>query len=183
MTTRYSAQNVGKDMAKAMLKDEEVSMKNASEVCRFFRYKTIDFTKKYMEAVLKKKNAIPFTRFNWGAGHRPGMGPGKYPIKTIKAMLKLVKSAEANAKSKGLGNDLKIVYFSARKAAEPMHYGRIRGISMKRSHIEIIVKEVSKKSPETKRVKDKAGASPVKKKEGEKDKVSQNEKQAQKVEN
>ena len=59
----------------------------------------------YLEDVVAKKRAIPYTRRsrrgrggNTMAGHRKGkMGPGKYPNKASKIFIKLINSAMDNA--------------------------------------------------------------------------------------
>ncbi|MCS5555065.1 MAG: hypothetical protein NZ778_00885, partial [Arenicellales bacterium] len=60
----------------------------------------------YLEDVIAKKRAIPYTRRsrrgrggNTMAGHRKGkMGPGKYPNKASKEFIKLINSAMDNAR-------------------------------------------------------------------------------------
>jgi large subunit ribosomal protein L22 len=147
---KYSLQKLDTNMARAMVVDAEISLKKSREICDFFRYKTTSFTKKYLEAVLEKKLAIPFKKHNAGAGHKPGMGPGKYPTNAAKKILSLIKAVEANAKQKGLGDELKIIHISAKSAARPLHYGRFRGMNMKRSHVEVVVKEIITKEKKAK---------------------------------
>ncbi|MBT3463440.1 hypothetical protein HN451_00510, partial [archaeon] len=68
-------------------------------------------------------------------------------------ILKIIKSAESNALNKGLNtNDLVITHICAHKASTPYHSGRQRRRKMKRSHIEVVVKEqkVEKKEKTTK---------------------------------
>ena len=62
----------------------------------------------YLEDVIAKKRAIPYTRRsrrgrggNTMAGHRKGkMGPGKYPNKASKEFIKLINSAMENARQR-----------------------------------------------------------------------------------
>ncbi|MFH1212364.1 MAG: 50S ribosomal protein L22 [Candidatus Woesearchaeota archaeon] len=129
--------------AEAAIKDASISPKKAEEICNLFRYKSTEFTKRYLERIIDMKAAMPFRRYTGGAGHKPGMGPGKYPVNAATQILKLVKAAEANAKQKGMGDELKIVHFSAKIASRPAKYGRRHGMKMKRAHVEIAVKELS----------------------------------------
>ncbi|MCD9558982.1 60S ribosomal protein L17 [Datura stramonium] len=67
--------------------------------------------KRYLEDVLALKQAIPFTRFCGGVGrtaqakNRHSNGQGRWPFKSIKFILNLLKNAESNAEVKGLDVD------------------------------------------------------------------------------
>ena len=94
--------------------------------------------------MIEKKQAIPYTRFNFDRGHKKKIGPGRYPIKTVKAILKVLENVESNAQFKGLNTSLlKIVHINSHKASLPRKYGRSRGVNSKRSHVEVIVEEKS----------------------------------------
>ena len=149
----YSIKNLKENMAKAIAKDAPVSWKTSVEMTKFLKGKTTKQAKAYLEKVLEKKLAIPFTRFNGDVGHRRGNGiaAGRYPQKLSKVVIALLNNAEANASMKGLGENLKIVHFVANKAAVPMHYGRHARREMKRTHIELIVEEVEEKKKSTKK--------------------------------
>jgi len=155
MKQRYSYNSENGNTAKALLREEELSAKHAIEICSVLRNKKVEYAKKYLESVKKQKQAVKFTRFVEGAGHKTAIGPGKYPLKAANVILKAVKSAETNAVSKGLGKDLKIIHISAQRASAPWHYGRHSRRKMKRTHIEIIVEEsVSKQKSAKKEVQE-----------------------------
>ena len=80
------------------------SWKDAVEVCRFLRKRTIQDAKKVLGRVLEKKTAVPIKKFGLrDRGHRPGkVGPGFYQQKSSMYILKLLKTLEANAQDKGL---------------------------------------------------------------------------------
>ncbi len=141
----YAFKNLKDNMARAVARDASVSFKYAVEASKFFKGKTTKTVKAYLEKVIEKKLAIPFTRFTDGVGHRKGKGitSGRYPLKLSQTLLKLLKNVESNASLKGLGENLKIVSLIANKASTPMHYGRHPRREMKRTHIEIVVQEVS----------------------------------------
>lgn len=133
-------------MARAVGRDISISKKQSVEICNRIRYKSTVQAKKILEDAIVLKKAIPFTRFNWNVGHRPTLGPGRYPQKAATEILALIKSAEANAQVKGLNTgNLSIVHINAQKAPTPHHYGRQRGTKMKRTHIEIVLQELPKK--------------------------------------
>ncbi len=149
--------------ARAVGNDLSISTKKAIEICSFIRGKSVEKAKILLKQAIEMKQPIPFKRFTDGAGHKKGnMAGGKYPIKACTAILKLLESAEANASYKGLSTDnLIITHIKADKASTPLHYGRQRGRSMKRTHVEISVEEkVGKKpakeeKPEGKKVEEK----------------------------
>ena len=138
------------NIGRAVFKDADISTKSAVEICSSIRNKTVEEAKKYLEAVKNKKKAVRFTSFTEGAGHKKGIGSGKYPIKTAENVLKAINSAESNAIDKGLSRNLKIIHVSAQKASTPWHYGRHRRRKMKRTHIEVIVKEAGEKEQQKK---------------------------------
>jgi len=134
---KYAFQKFEKEkMARAYGRDLPISTKQSIEICKLIKGKSVEKAKKILENVEKK--AVPFTRFNRDVGHKPGIGPGRYPIKTAKNILKVLKNAETNASQKGL-SDLVIIHSCCHKAARSWHYGRKRRQKNKRSHIEIIL--------------------------------------------
>ena len=119
----------------------------------------------YLEEVIDLSRAVPFKTFNTDVGHKKGMAAGRYPQKAAKEFLRMVKSVESNAQSKGLNtSNLKIITLLSNKASIPATGGRHRR-GTKRTHLEIEVKEVvSKKSSKTP-TKSKSKALPTEKKQ------------------
>ncbi|MBC8500450.1 MAG: 50S ribosomal protein L22 [DPANN group archaeon] len=167
----YSYKTDLEKVGRAVLKDTDISTKSAVEICSSIRNKTVEEAKKYLEAVKNKKKAVRFTRFTEGAGHKKGIGSGKYPIKAAENVLNAINSAESNAIDKGLSRNLKIIHVSAQKASTPWHYGRHRRRKMKRTHIEVLVKEAEEKKqqkdPEVKQTEESKEESAPKKEEKE----------------
>jgi len=119
-----------------------ISRKISVEVCRLIRNKPTDTAKKILQRVIEKKQAVPYKRYLKEIPHRKGkMATGRYPLKTSKTILDLIKSAEANAKDKGMSSKLIISHISAHKGESQSRYGRKIGQQAKRTHIKIIVKE------------------------------------------
>jgi len=142
----YSSKIKGEHVAKAVGMDVPISTKQAIEICNFIRDKSLQKAKSILREVIEKKRAVPFRRFNKDVGHKTGIGPGRYPEKSSKEILRIVESAEANAQFKGLAtNSLVIRHLCVHKASQPWHFGRKRRRQMKRSHIEIILEETAKK--------------------------------------
>ena len=152
---RYSYNGPEEGTAKAMLRDIGISTKVSIEISNYLRGKSTAKAKRLLELVLEKKHAIPFKRFTDGVGHKSGpLDAGRYPQKASKAFLDLIKLAEANASHKGLADELQIIHLLTHKASTPYHYGRQSRRKMKRSHIEIVIKEVegAKKKSTAKKV-------------------------------
>lgn len=132
-------------LARAFSRDLPVSTKQCVEICSYLRYKRTNEAKKILEEVIGLRKAIPFKKFKMNIGHKAGMAAGRFPQKAAKEMLRLIKSAEANAQFKGLNTaNLKITKILANKASIPVTGGR-RRTKTKRTHLEIEVKEVKEK--------------------------------------
>jgi large subunit ribosomal protein L22 len=137
---KYAYKTYEENMARAQGSDLSISMKQAIMITQFIRNKDVEKAKAALERVIKKEEPVPFTRFQNGLGHKPGMGAGRYPINACKEILAVLVAAEANAQNKGLGRCV-IVHVAAQEARQPFHYGRRRRIKMRRAHVQIVLKE------------------------------------------
>ncbi|MAF51099.1 MAG: 50S ribosomal protein L22 [Nanoarchaeota archaeon] len=140
-----------KETATAYGRGLPISTKQGVEICNFIRGRTVAESKKLLEGVIAGRTAVPFKRFNKDMGHRKGkIASGRFPKKASEHILNLIKSVESNAKSLGLNASLIIEELIANKGSRNWHYGRIRRIKNKRTHVKITVKEgkVEKKTQE-----------------------------------
>lgn len=135
--------------ARASVQSLSISTKASVEICNFLRKKPLNKAISILERVVVKKQAIPYKRFTDGAGHKPGIGPGKYPIKAGQAFIALLKEAQSNASDKGLSEHLLIESILAQKGTSMWKYGRQRRRKAKRTHLQIQVIEYQ---PKTNRV-------------------------------
>ena len=166
-------------MAKAVGTSLHVSTKHAIEICALLRRKKISYAKELLKKVVEKKQAVPFRRFNGDVGHKKGIGPGRYPKKASTEILQLLECVEANAQFKGLNtSELMIEHICAHKAGKVMRYGRQRGRTSKRTHIEVMVKETAKKEA----AKEKKATMEKKEEKKPEIKVSKETKPSEKVE-
>jgi len=141
-----------------------ISTKVAIEVANFIRGKSAERALKELNEVIAEKTAIPFKRFTDGVGHRRGKGiaSGRYPFKAATAFKNLILSAQANAANQGMDESLNIVHLCAHKASRPFHQGRQRSRVMKKTHVELVLREAEVKKVEKKAKATTAKAKPVK---------------------
>ena len=123
------------------VKDLGISTKKSVEICNLIRDKTIEKAKTILENAINMKQAIPYKRYNMNTPHKPGMMAGRYPIKTCKVILDMLKSVESNANNQGLASNLIIKHISASKGSLQWHVGRKRRRKMKRTNLKIIIEE------------------------------------------
>merc|ERR1719392_609977 len=106
----------------------------------------------YLEAVLEKKQCIPYRRFIGGVGRTPQakafkLSQGRWPVKSCKILVDLLRNAESNAEFKNLDTDnlvIKHVQVNAAQQGRRRTYrahGRIGPYMNCPSHIEMILQE------------------------------------------
>ena len=123
-----------------------VSTKFSIEVCNKIRNMKLAKAREFLEDVIIQKRALPVGRHNYDLGHKPGIGPGRYPKKTSEMFIKLLNSLEANAANKGMSvNNLYIEFAKADKAEKRWRTGRKGRMKMKNTHIELRAKEMETK--------------------------------------
>ena len=133
---------------KASVREVDVSPKWAREVCQAIKGLTIEEAKKLMEDVRAQRRMIPYRRYKKKrAHHAQTKGPGGYPVKVAKIMLKLLESLEANAEYKGLDVDrVKIVHAAAHKGRVipkfiERAFGRATPYNKTLVHIELVAQQ------------------------------------------
>ncbi len=147
----YSIKVEGDKYAKAFGRNLPLSLKDSVNLCRALKGMKLDDAKDYLEEVIKKKKAVPYFRYLDSISHRKGMGPGRYPVKEAKYILKVLENAEANAEDKELDTDsLYIMHIAAHKGEVYKRYmpramGRSTEIRRDRVHIEVILEEREEK--------------------------------------
>ena len=133
--------------AKALGREMPVSPKFAREVAGMIRGMKVDTARQALEDVIDKKRAVPLKRYNKRVSHKPGVGPGRYPVKAAKAILGVLDSAASNAEYKGLDvSNMAIATISvARGRTIPGHmpraHGRATPWNQETVNLEIIIEE------------------------------------------
>lgn len=144
MSYHYSIE-ITENCAKAVGVSLPISTKQGIMICKTLCRMPVPKAKKLLEEVIAKKKAIAFTRYNMNTGHKAGMAAGSYPVKACTEILKLLKSAEANAQFKGLSTgNLKVKHAIAQRGPTTYHFGRQR-TRAKRTHIELVLEEIKEK--------------------------------------
>lgn len=160
----YAFKDFGHDTTSAYGRSLSISTKSSVNICSHIRGWRASRAVAFLDDVALGKQAVPFRRFTDGVGHRKGkMAAGRYPNKASKAIAAVIRSAISNAANKGLDEDLKIIHICAHKAATPFHQGRQRRRAMKRTHIEVVLKEIVHKE-KPKKLPKKPEAKPVEEK-------------------
>jgi len=106
--------------------------------------------KDFLQAVIVKRKPVPFKRHRKKLAHRRGAGgSGQFPVKTARAILRVLDNAEANATYKGLDTEkLRIVHASAHKGITipgflPRAFARATPFNKPLTNVEIILKEAA----------------------------------------
>ncbi len=128
--------------AKAVGKNLRVSWKDCTEIGRFVDGDSLEKAKEKLERVIEKDQPVPYTKFDSDAGHKPGKGPGKYPVKASEEVLGLIEQAESNAENEGLKkNALEVQNFITNQGPSIRTPKNQRGREIKSAHVKIIVGE------------------------------------------
>ncbi|MBO4798612.1 MAG: 50S ribosomal protein L22 [Candidatus Methanomethylophilaceae archaeon] len=148
MVSGYTAAADPETTAKALGKEMPISPKYAREVAGMIRGMTVKNAQKALEDVIDKKRAVPLRRYNKRVSHKPGVGPGRYPVKAATYMLRILNSANANAGFKGLDTEkLAISTITVSRGRTipghmPRAHGRATQWNQETVNLEIILQEV-----------------------------------------
>merc|ERR1712174_89213 len=138
--TRYSveAENAAKS-CKTKGSDLRVHFKNTREAAQAIKGMHLNKAVAYMKAVIAKERCIPFNRFSGSKG--------RWPEKSCRILLGLLKNAGSNAEVKGLDVDALVIdHIQVNAAAKQRRrtyraHGRINPYMASPCHVEIILSE------------------------------------------
>jgi len=137
----------GVTVARARGIELPISPKKTYEVLNAIRGLPVDRARSILEGVLALERPIPFRRYNQETAHKKATGPGRYPKKVAKNVLRLLESAEENAEYEGLDTDRLFVRVASsargriRKASMPRAQGRGTQWNEQTTNIEIVLAE------------------------------------------
>lgn len=128
-------------------RDLRVSYKDTVEVLNAIRGKRLEEAVKVLNDIISMRRPIPYRRFNRKVGHKKAIASGRFPVKAAKAVLDVLKNAEANAEYKGLDTTrLWVVHAAAHKGSKikgymPRAFGRATPWFEQLVHVEIGLEE------------------------------------------
>jgi large subunit ribosomal protein L22 len=134
--------------AKAFGYELHCSRKDSTNLAHAIRGMKIESAKKYLQEIIDMKRPLPAIFHKKKRSHQKSIGPGSYPQKAAKYMLKTLKNAENNAEYKGFDvENMKISHISTYggrviKGIMPRAHGRATDKNTKTTNIEIIIEEV-----------------------------------------
>merc|ERR1719247_3829803 len=113
---------------------------------------TLRSAQSYLEDVCEKKQCIPFRKYKGCIGRTPQakafkMSQGRWPVKSVKILLDLLRNAESNADFKNLDADnLTIQHIQVNAAQQGRRrtyraHGRINPYQSSPCHVEMILQE------------------------------------------
>jgi len=145
---RYSTDIDPDKTAKAYGYELHCSLKDSVNLAHAIRGMKTENAKKYLEEIISTKRPLPAVFHNRKRAHQKGIGPGSFPQKAARYMLKTVVNAENNAEYKGFDvENMKISHISAYggrilKGIMPRAQGRATDKNKKTTNIEIVIEEV-----------------------------------------
>jgi large subunit ribosomal protein L22 len=145
---RYST-NIDPDKtASAYGYELHCSRKDSMNLARMIRGKKTEDAKKILQQIIDLKRPAPAIYHNKKRAHQKGIGPGSFPKKAAKYMLKTLENAENNAEYKGFDvENMKIIHISTYsgrviKGIFPRAHGRATDKNTRTTNIEIVLEEV-----------------------------------------
>lgn len=137
---------------KARGSDLRVHFKNTRESGAAIKGMTLARAQRYLQAVIEKKEIIPFRRFKIGVKGKPQCNThkipvGRWPKKSCEFLLGLLKNAESNAELRGIDTDnLVVEHIQVNKAMRGRRrtfraHGRINAFMSQPCHVEMFLQE------------------------------------------
>ena len=145
---RYSTKADQDKTAKAYGYELHCSLKDSRNLAHAIRGMKTEKAKKYLDSIITMQRPLSAIFHNGKRAHQKGIGPGSYPQKAAKYMLKVVENAENNAEYKGFDvENMKISHISAYggriiRGIMPRAHGRATDKNKKTTNIEIVLEEV-----------------------------------------
>ena len=145
---KYSTDVDPDKTAKAYGYELHCSRKDSMNLAQAIRGMKPENAKKYLQEIIDLKRPLPAVFHNRKRAHQTGIGPGSFPQKAAKYMLKTLENAENNAEYKGFDpENMKIANISTYggrviKGIMPRAHGRATDKNTKTTNIEIILEDI-----------------------------------------
>jgi len=134
--------------AKAFGYELECSVKDTKNLMYAIKGMMVKKAEEYLQKVIDKQIPVAAVYHKKKRAHQKKTGPGSFPQKAARYVLKTLKHAENNAEYKGFDiENMRITHVSAYhgrviKNVTPRAYGRATAKNKKTTNIEIILEEV-----------------------------------------
>jgi large subunit ribosomal protein L22 len=144
---KYSTSIDPDKTAKAYGYELHCSRKDSMNLAYAIKGMNIEDAKKFLQEIMDKKRPLPTVYHNKKRAHQKSIGPGSYPCKAAKYMLKTIENAENNAEYKGFDvENMKISHISTYsgrliKGIMPRAQGRATDKNTRTTNIEIVIEE------------------------------------------
>lgn len=136
---------------KVSCSEMRLSFKNTTQTVNAIRNMTLPKAIQYMKDVMDRKRCVPFRFSNHGVGKCAqakewGITQGRWPEKSCKLVLGLLKNAESNAEGKGIDPSTLVVKHSQANSGRQFRrrmyraHGRINPRNGTTCHVEIVLK-------------------------------------------
>ena len=145
---KYSTDVDPDKTAKAYGYELHCSKKDSKNLAYAIRGMKTDNAKKYLQEIIDMKHPLEAVYHKRKRAHQKGIGPGSFPQKAARYILKTLENAENNAEYKGFDiENMKISHISVYggriiKGIMPRAHGRATDKNRKTTNIEIIIEEV-----------------------------------------
>jgi len=154
MPSKYSAKSDNPTKScQARSSDLRVHFKNTREAAQSLKNLPLRKAQRFLRDVLRKRQTIPFRRFNGGVGRSSQAKMHKcatqsrWPQKSVNVLIALLKNAASNAHSKGLDLEkLRVTHIQVNRARQGRRrtyraHGRINPYMSHPCHVEVILSE------------------------------------------
>jgi len=122
MGISYSVEVDEERSAKAMGRELSISKKDAVELCRFVKGRSLSGARETLSAVADGEEPVPLKKHNAGSGHTSGVegwDAGGFPKKAADALNDILYNAKMNAAEQGFDTDEMVVdHIAAHKVGE-----------------------------------------------------------------
>ena len=146
-------------------KDLRTHYKNTYQVGKAIKGMLLKKAEQYLKEVLEHKKCIPYTKYDGSMGRTGqaiqfGLTKGRWPEKSIKIVLGLLKNAAANAEAKKLDVEKliikKVIVNQAVKGRRRTYraHGRINAYLSSNCHVDIVCEELKEKVKKEKKAEE-----------------------------
>ena len=143
----YSMKFPEEKAARAYGHELRTSWKNAINICIAIQGMPVRKAEAYLEAVINLEKPVKMVRRNRKIAAKPGIGRGRYPVKSADRTLKVLRNAINNAEYQGLDPDKMVITHAqaykgrSLKAFMPRAMGRATKKNEETTNLEIFIVE------------------------------------------